>query len=228
MSRPVRAAALALLAGAAAGCADGTSLTPDARGRGVYATYDCMRCHRIGAEGGDTGPDLTFVGFRKTTEFLALWLKDPSAWQPNTLMPDFALNDAARVQLAAYLAAQKGQAYRGPEGAPWDSAGSRRGKDIYRRAGCVTCHGQDGKGGYSNNNVIGGKVPAVERAKEGFTRAELIARIANGVRNPVKADSKGPEPMLFMPAWKEVLKPDEIEAVADYVLSLGPAGHGDW
>ena len=82
MPRPVRAAALAFLAGAAAGCSGGAALSPEAKGRGAYASYDCQRCHRIGAEGGDTGPDLSFVGFRKTPEFLALWLKDPRPGSP--------------------------------------------------------------------------------------------------------------------------------------------------
>ena len=228
MPWPARAAALALLAGAAAGCSGGAALPPEAKGRGAYASYDCQRCHRIGAEGGDTGPDLSFVGFRKSPEFLALWLKDPKAWQPDTLMPDFALGEEARLSLAAYLATLKGQAHRGPQGAPWDKPGAKRGEEIYRHAGCITCHGEGGRGGYVNNNAIGGKVPAVERAKEGFSRSELIKRIADGVRYPTKADPKGAEPMLTMPAWKDALKPDEIEAVADYLISLKTAPSEDW
>ncbi|TBR25533.1 c-type cytochrome [bacterium] len=220
--------ALALAVFAAA-CAKGGPSTPESRGRGVYATYDCKRCHRIGAEGGDTGPDLTFVGFRKSPEFLALWLKDPAAWQPNTLMPNFKLNDEARGQLAAHLGTLKGEAYRGAGGAPWDKVEpAKRGAEIYRRAGCVTCHGEGGKGGYTNLNAIGGKVPAVEKAREGFSREELVKRISDGVAHPVKADPAGPEPLLKMPPWKEALKADEIEAVADYVLSLAPASKEDW
>lgn len=199
--------------------------TPAEKGRGVYASYDCKNCHRIGSLGGDVGPDLSFVGFRKTPEFLSLWLKDPAAWQPNTLMPNFALNDEARVQLAAYLGTLKGEGYRSPAGG---GDPVKRGAEIYRRVGCVTCHGERGKGGYMNLNAIGGKIPAVERAKEGFSRAELIRRIADGVRHPTKADPAGPEPMLWMPAWKETLKPDEIEAVADFLLSLAPPAHETW
>jgi len=213
----------------AAGCAPNGPSTPESKGRGVYASYDCKRCHRIGSEGGDTGPDLTFVGFRKSPEFLALWLKDPTAWQPNTLMPNFHLNDEARAQLAAYLGTLKGEAYRGPGGAPWQKAEPvKRGAEIYRRVGCVTCHGEGGKGGYANNNAVGGKVPAVEKAREGFSRAELVRRIADGVAHPVKAAPAGPEPLLKMPAWKDALTPDEIEAVADYVLSLAPPSKDDW
>ena len=219
----MRFAALAL-AFLAAACAKGGPSAPEQKGRGVYAAYDCKRCHRIGAEGGDTGPDLTFAGFRKSPEFLAVWLKDPAAWQPNTLMPNFSLSEEARGQLAAYLGALKGEGYR-----PWDSLEpAKRGAEIYRRAGCVTCHGEGGKGGYTNLNAIGGRVPAVAKAREGFTREELIKRIADGVAHPVKADPAGPEPLLKMPSWKEALKPSEIEAVADYVLSLAPPSKEDW
>lgn len=219
----MRYVALALAVFSAA-CAKGGPSTPESKGRGVYATYDCKRCHRIGTEGGDTGPDLTYVGFRKSPEFLAVWLKDPSAWQPNTLMPNFKLNDEARGQLAAYLGTLKGEGYR-----PWDALEpSKRGAEIYRRAGCVSCHGEGGKGGYANLNAIGGKVPAVEKAREGFSRDELIKRISDGVAHPLKADPAGPEPLLKMPAWKEALKPDEIAAVADYLLSLAPPSKDDW
>lgn len=208
----------------AAACGPSAPSTPESKGRGVYAVYDCKRCHRIGAEGGDTGPDLTYVGFRKSPEFLSLWLKDPSAWQPNTLMPNFNLNDEARGQLAAYLGTLKGAGHR-----PWESLEpAKRGAEIYRRAGCVTCHGEGGKGGYRNNNAVGGLVPAVEKAREGFSKDELVKRIADGVAHPQKADPAGPEPMLKMPAWKEVLTPEEIGAVADYVLSLAPPSKEEW
>jgi len=210
--------AAALLA--AAGCAKG--LTPEARGKGVYASYDCKRCHKIGAEGGTTGPDLTYVGFRKSADFLDLWLKDPSAWQPDTAMPNFRFNDPTRRALAAYLATLKGEA-ESPERS-WRAISDpvRRGAAIYERAGCVTCHGKAGKGGYRNDNVAGGKVPSLVKAADGFTKAELEKRIADGVARPVKLDLKGPAPMLHMPAWKEKLSPEDISAVADYVLSLRP------
>lgn len=222
-----------VLAALSAACGPSGPATPESRGRGVYAAYDCKRCHRVGYDGGDTGPDLTFVGFRKSAEFLDAWLRDPAAWQPNTLMPNFRLGDGPRADLAAYLATLKGEAYRAGPGAPWDSFGFKgnalkRGAAVYARAGCVTCHGAGGKGGYRNNNAIGGLVPAVEKAAQGFSREELVKRISDGVAHPVKADPAGAEPMLRMPAWKEVLSPDEIEAVADYVLSLAPPSKEDW
>lgn len=208
----------------AAACAKPAPI--EERGRRAYAGYDCKRCHRIGSEGGTTGPDLTYVGFRKSAPFLERWLENPSAWQPDTLMPNFRLNPPTRRALAAYLATLKGQAYAA--GAkPWSGLPrDRMGKAIYDTVGCATCHGRSGRGGYRNDNVPGGLVPPLKNAAEGFTRAELVARIADG-RVPAKADPAGPEPMLAMPRWADALDPEEIAAVADYVLSLKPAGSGE-
>ncbi|HVE14812.1 MAG TPA: c-type cytochrome [Elusimicrobiota bacterium] len=221
-----RKAVLVLLGALLGACAK--DMPPEARGRAAFASYDCKRCHRIGAEGGTTGPDLSYVGFRKSARFLELWLENPSAWQPDTVMPNFHLNEPTRKALAAYLSTLKGQAFAsGPK--PWDApeyAGDsvRRGEVLYERVGCVTCHGKAGKGGYHNNNVIGAMVPSLLHAADGFTKAELERRIAVGVRSPVKADPAGAEPFLYMPAWSELLSPAEISALADYLISLKPKG----
>jgi mono/diheme cytochrome c family protein len=225
-----------LLIFALAACADRSNWTAEQHGEAAYRSYQCARCHRIGYAGGDAGPDLTFAGFRKSKEFMSLWLKDPRAWQPNTKMPNFHLNDRTRENLAAYLATLQGGHYR-DETAPWDRPGMKddpiqRGFELYRRVGCITCHGREGAGGYPNNNVIGGKMPALTKVKEGYSREELINKIKIGVRHPQKADPNGPEPHLWMPGWGEVLRPDELELLADYLISLYPkeleGGEDDW
>jgi cytochrome c len=54
-----------------------------------------------------------------------------------------------------------------------------RGKLIYEKAGCIACHGADGKGGFPNNNVHGGKIPPLAFAAEGYTKEELAQLIKN-------------------------------------------------
>jgi mono/diheme cytochrome c family protein len=216
---------LALIA-ALAGCTDSSKLPPEVRGQGAYVAYNCKRCHRIGDEGGDAGPDLTFVGFRKTAEALDVWLKDPKAWQPQTLMPNFRLGDGPRADLAAYLATLKGQAYR-EKTAPWDHPSLKndpvkRGEEIFKRAGCIACHGPQGKGGYFNNNVPGGLVPNLLRVKRLYSEEELIQKISLGARSIVKKAPDGPEPLLYMPSWRDVLKKDEIESLAAYLRTFTP------
>ena len=191
-----------------------------------FKGYGCTTCHRIGEEGGaQYGPDLTFVGFRKTPQWLDLWLRNPHDWKSNTPMPNFNLPDNVRASLVAYLSTLKGDLYR--KNPPWDTDelkkdSVKRGAVLFERVGCVGCHGRGGVGGYPNNNVVGGKIPTLTKVAEGYSKEELEAKIANGVPKPAKADLSGPAPMIYMPAWKDVLKNDEIDALADYLISLKP------
>jgi len=200
-------------------------------GKAYFTQVGCASCHLIGGAGGAVGPDLTLVGFRHSPQWLDLWIKDPRAWNPVTTMPNKQLSPAAREAIVSYLAALKGQDWA--QGArPWDGIADpvERGHKIYTRAGCIACHGAGGAGGYPNNNVAGGKIPALANASETFTKPELVAKIKRGVPHPVKADPNGPDPLVYMPSWGEVLSDEEISAAADYLLSLKPAGAGksDW
>lgn len=205
--------------------------SPEERGRAAYITYNCRQCHRIGSEGGELGPDLTYVGLRKSAAFLDLWLKDPRAWQPSTKMPDFGFTEVSRKNLTAYLSTLRGQGYEGVK--PWDSPRlkgdpSRRGEVLYERAGCASCHGREGEGGFKNNNVPGGLIPALRETASTYTREELIRKIKAGVPHPQKLDPAGPQPLLAMPSWGQVLTDDEIGALASYLLTFEPTTKADW
>ncbi len=200
----------------------------DAPGRAAFDAAGCRACHSIGGVGGNAGPDLTLVGFRRTREWLDLWIKDPKAWKPDTKMVKFRLSDADREAIVDYLS---GLTQGFPAGkAPWDLEGGKdpiaRGRLIYVRAGCVACHGAEGRGGHPNNNVVGNAIPAVSRVAEGYTREELKNRIRSG-RKPEKHDPAGPEPMVSMPAWGKVLGEGEISDVAAYLMSLAPPKKAD-
>lgn len=217
-----RLALFAAMLGLFAACQKGPSAPP---GRGLFVSLGCRTCHRVGGEGGKGGPDLTFVGFRRSRAWLDLWLKDPQAWKPDTLMPNPHLSAEARAKIIDYMMSLKGEAFN-KEGRPWDDAGLRsdaagRGHVLFTRAGCIGCHGKAGMGGYPNNNVVGGKIPALINVSQTYTKEELAAKIRKGVK-PVKADASGPEPLVFMPPWGETLKEDEIDAVATYLLTLKP------
>jgi mono/diheme cytochrome c family protein len=218
------------LAAALAACS-GQAPSGSAAGKAYFVQAGCAACHRVGALGSAVGPDLTFVGFRHSAQWLDRWISDPSAWKPGTLMPDKRLPPAARAAIVAFLMEQQGQEW--PKGArPWDGLSDplERGRLIYLRAGCVACHGQGGVGGYPNNNVAGGKIPALNGVSETFTKAELVAKIRNGVPAPLKADPKGADPLVWMPSWGKTLDDAEIDAVASYLLTLkaGSAPKNDW
>ncbi|MBI3548641.1 MAG: cytochrome c [Elusimicrobia bacterium] len=196
-------------------------------GKQYFDGFGCNRCHIVGGKGGNYGPDLTFIGYRKKKEWLDLWLKDPHAWKANTPMPNFHMSENVREALVAYLVTLKGESYQTAR--PWNhpdyaSDSVKKGAKIFQMAGCIGCHGRNGVGGFPNNNVQGGRIPTLTKTAEGYSKDELKTKIANGVPKPEKADSAGADPMIHMPAWKEVLKDDEIDALADYLISLKPKG----
>jgi mono/diheme cytochrome c family protein len=224
-----RLCTLALLCGFLAACQ--SQKTPEALGKAYVSGFGCLTCHRVGNEGGTVGPDLTFIGFRKSPEWLDLWLKDPHAWKPDTNMPNFHIRDDIRKAMVAYMMTLKGQDYLG-EKAPWNAASLKddtlkRGETIFNRVGCSGCHGTAGAGGYPNNNVVGGKIPSLKFVSDGYSKEELVEKITKGVPQSDKEDPNGPAPMLHMPSWGQVLKKEEIEALADYLISLKPASSGD-
>ncbi|MBI2387909.1 MAG: cytochrome c [Elusimicrobia bacterium] len=206
--------------------------TGPAAGKAYFVQAGCASCHKVGDLGSAVGPDLTMVGMRHNPEWLDLFIKDPQAWKKDTLMPNRRMSDDARKAVVAYMAMLKGQDW-GKGARPWDAPSLikdpvARGRVIYNRAGCVGCHGIDGAGGYPNNNVKGGLIPPLKKASEGFSKAELTAKIKKGVPQSQKADENGPAPLIRMPAWGEALDDKEIEAVADYLLSLSGKEKADF
>ena len=51
------------------------------RGRALFAA-ECQRCHRVGAQGGALGPDLTRIGLVRSREALITAVREPSASVP--------------------------------------------------------------------------------------------------------------------------------------------------
>ncbi|MHB2025259.1 MAG: c-type cytochrome [Elusimicrobiota bacterium] len=225
----LKAAAVAATIFAAA-CREQKPTTDVQKGQAYFNALGCKSCHAIGDQGGGYGPNLTYIGFRKSPQWIALWLKDPHAWRAQTVMPNFHLSDEMRGALTAYLSTQKGQAWAASDSKPWDSPelmkdSVKRGKLIFNEVGCVGCHGMGGVGGYPNNNVVGGLIPSLTRVAEGYSKRELINKIHDGVI-PTPQDPSAPAPMIHMPPWGQVLSRDEISAVADYLMSLDKTGAG--
>ena len=184
-------------------------------GRALFDAMGCRSCHSIGGVGGSAGPDLDLVGFRRGRAWLDLWLKDPKAWKRDTTMSNFRLKAAERSALVEYLSGLD-------KGFPAGLTGAQ----IYLKAGCVACHGARGRGKQPNNNVHGNEIPAVFKVADGYTLEELKTRIRSG-RIPEPEDPSQPPPLVVMPAWGQVLKEADIEAVAQYLMTLAPPKKAD-
>lgn len=64
----------------------------------------CDSCHQDAADsGGFSGPVLHDAWQRLQPEYMLSFIRDPHAWDPNTIMPKMDMNDAAVNKLVDYL-----------------------------------------------------------------------------------------------------------------------------
>jgi mono/diheme cytochrome c family protein len=103
-----------------------------------------------------------------------------------------------------------------------------RGRLVYARYGCASCHGADGKGGFANANAeTEGKVPPVVFVAEGFTRPELRRKILDGFATVGKKDPQGPRPPYRMPGWAGQMTDAEVSDLVEFLWSLYPKSETD-
>lgn len=81
----------------------------NSRGAGIYQSQRCKDCHTLKGKGGSVGPNLTYVGGKRTREYIVQQIKDPKSHNPNTDMPSFRdkLSDQQIGDLADYLSGLK-------------------------------------------------------------------------------------------------------------------------
>ncbi len=145
-------------------------------------------------------------------------------------MPHFGLRPdevhAVTVYLLSLTSANPPASYvtkAPPEPARTYASPVEQGKAVFERLGCAGCHGPGGFGGRHNWNAGSGEeVPPLlyVKAYYGSDVDSLKALIRNG-RQPVpRADPVRPNPSLYMPAWKDRLTDEELDALIAYLFSL--------
>jgi len=89
-----------------------------ARGKVLFAQHHCLACHSLHGEGGKVGPDLSYVGDRRTDrDWHIRHLRDPASVSPGSIMPKFPLSDREVNDLASFLLSLKGAAAAPTKGA---------------------------------------------------------------------------------------------------------------
>jgi mono/diheme cytochrome c family protein len=234
----------------------------EARGRELFYSNGCNYCHTQYVRADDvgmgpvsdagnyvfdhplilgserTGPDLSYIGRKRSEGWIIDHFKDPRGFSPNSLMPNFGfLSDEDLNAIAAYLFAMGDRvaqermvlppavyAYMlnpidNPQEAPpadgspqgwdtWTAASLQEGKDIYT-AYCLTCHGCAGNG-------------------LGSYGGTMLVTPANFKQNPYRtmADdqwfwhvSEG-IPGTLMPVWKKSLTEDQRWKVIRYIQQI--------
>ena len=194
----------------------------------LFKAYDCLACHRLGKTGRFTGPNLTWIGVRKTSEWVSVWLKDPPAYKPDTFMPNFQLSDGEIDALTHYLASLKGSENEAAR--DWESITAffldarprERGRLVADRLACWSCHGPALDEGVENPNAQpDGFVPAINTSYFDFEEEDLIAIILEG-STPLKIEPNGETPPFSCPPWEDALNELEIADLLSYLDSIVP------
>jgi mono/diheme cytochrome c family protein len=85
-----------------------TACGKEPRGAILFKTHRCIECHDIKGKGGSAGPNLTYVGQRRSRDYIIEQIKNPASHNPNTAMPSFSsLPEADINELADYLSKLK-------------------------------------------------------------------------------------------------------------------------
>ena len=162
-------------------------------GKRLYLTY-CMQCHGADARGAKGFPNLTDSDWLYGGE--PEQIKETLNNGRMGVMPPHAQLGADTIKdLANYV--------RSLSGLPNDSVRAAKGKDAFTSAGCVGCHGMDGKG----MQAIGAPNLTDKVWLYGPSEATIVETITNGRQNK-------------MPAWKEFLGDGKVQVLTAYVFSL--------
>ncbi len=224
-----------------------------ARGQVLYRELGCVGCHTLHGEGGPISVDLTEIGSKTADELdftfvegrrtVANWMYehflDPQKVTPGfseqgippSVMPNYRMSPAEAEALTAYMMSltkeRLTREYIVPgesEPSPVYASSVDRGRAVFQKFGCVGCHNVDGRGGRKNWNAhTNGEVPSLVYVGRGYTREELKEKIRQGVPIVARRDPSGLTPPLYMPAWSEKIKGQDLEDLVDYLLSLIPA-----
>ena len=145
-------------------------------------------------------------------------------------MPNFGLGEEENQALTIYLLSLTGADFPAsyvtpakPEPTPSSASVVEHGKAGFQKVGCAACHGPDGLGGRRNwNSGLGEEVPSLIFVKAYY--GNDVDRLKNLIRNgrqPVpRASNRRPNPPLYMPAWKDRVTDEELDALVAYLFSL--------
>ncbi|HXI20997.1 MAG TPA: c-type cytochrome, partial [Gemmatimonadales bacterium] len=169
-------------------------------GRQLITRVGCAGCHKLGGSDKEVvprvGPDLNGLSQKTNPAWLHAWLKEPRSLRPDTWMPDFHLSGEEIDDLVEFLWAQPptaGQALEGGAEAPGDTT---RGRLLFSRSRCISCHTVEGKGN--------GSAPELSGIGSMVTRRWLVSFLA---------DPQGFQPETRMPRY-DLSRQDRLDLAA--------------
>jgi cytochrome c oxidase cbb3-type subunit 3 len=162
-------------------------------GKRLYLTY-CMQCHGADGRGAKGFPNLTDSDWLYGGEPEQI-MQTISEGRMGIMPPHAQLGAETIRDLANYV--------RSLSGLPNDSVRAAKGKEAFTSAGCVGCHGVDGKG----MQALGAPNLTDKVWLYGSSEATIVETITLGRQNR-------------MPAWKAFLGDSKNHLLTAYVYSL--------
>ena len=162
-------------------------------GKRLYLTY-CMQCHGADARGAKGFPNLTDSDWLYGGE--PEQIKETLNNGRMGVMPPHA-------QLGADTVKDLANFVRSLSGLPNDSVRAAKGKEAFASAGCLGCHGPEGKG----MHAVGAPNLTDKVWLYGSSEATITETINGGRQNK-------------MPSWKAFLGDGKIHLLTAYVYSL--------
>jgi len=170
----------------------------------------CMACHRIDSDyGGLSGPELFTAGKRLKPEFMLSYVRDPQAWDHNSMMPTRKITEEDMQKLVNYMISLSGKddSTKGTISS-LDSAAKN-----YRYY-CMQCHGIAGHG--SGVNARDMAVPPRNHSDGKYIKARSDAELFKVIKEGGAAVNKS----ALMPPWGGTLSDNEIHDMVKHIRHL--------
>ncbi|RJP23902.1 MAG: hypothetical protein C4520_05525 [Candidatus Abyssobacteria bacterium SURF_5] len=175
------------------------------RGKRLFEQYDCLACHKVDARGRGTGPDLSTVGIRG---FLADWHQNHLELQQQSIEP-------AWLESYGPIDPEEVTAINAFLNTLMQAPAFVDAKALVYRKGCLGCHRINGTGGDEGPDLSATGKKNPNRLDFSYVEGE------HNLANWHKAHLLDPALIVagsLMPHAE--LRPEELEAVTLYMLSL--------
>ncbi|HIE64768.1 MAG: c-type cytochrome [Nitrospira sp.] len=183
------------------------------KGKRSFVRLPCLNCHTItGGKRRLIGPDLSDIGTRLQAEFLYLWIENPQAFEPLTIMPNFGLKDKQLFLITRYLMSLKRKLPPVPDETPtgrlpFGPMRVAKAERLFRDL-CIRCHTLDGRGGKTG--------PDLSYEGDKVKRRWLFQFLKNPYR--IRPLGYAQNPIARMPKLR--LNDDELMNMTEFISTL--------
>jgi cytochrome c2 len=123
-------------------------------GKVLFGRLRCLTCHKLRGRGGDLAPELGKIAIKSNRRWLNGWLKDPTLYDPQTIMPTFTLTTEERMAVVEYLLWESDvndddfgeDEYSAKPKTLLAADNKQQGRKLFIEKGCYNCHTLTGIG----------------------------------------------------------------------------------